>query len=240
MTKLKTTSQNDQNEIYFSDWDRNLLSLIHELSGPLTAARLNLDHFLINANLTSLDYLSANIKLMEDYLNNTRQLIKHTPQLPRTFAVDKQLNNLLKNLAPLADQKQVKLITSFTDNLTIRGNPTKFKQIISCFIRNAIEAYDDSSHTNRLVLINRYKTTDYLVVEVCDHGSGISKANKTKIFSPYYSTKKSVSGMGLGLSLATESISREFKGYVEVESNKLNGTVFRLFFKLPLNIGVVK
>ena len=51
---------------YFSDWDRNLLSLIHELSGPMTSARLNLESFMVAKNPSSLVLLESNLKLLNN------------------------------------------------------------------------------------------------------------------------------------------------------------------------------
>lgn len=225
---------------YFSDWDRNLLSLTHELSGPLTAANLNLDKYLVSNNLDSLELLKTNLKLMEDYLTNARLLIKRLPVPPKAFSVNKQLANIIKNLTPVASQRSVSIKMNVIEDCALRGNATRFKQIISCFIRNAIEAYDDCLHDNKQVIIEHCHEPEYLVISIRDHGSGISEADKAKIFKPYYSTKRTSSGLGLGLSLAAESITEDFKGFVKVDSSRDSGAIFRLYFRLPSNDLVLK
>ncbi|MEI9914352.1 MAG: HAMP domain-containing sensor histidine kinase [Candidatus Saccharibacteria bacterium] len=230
MPKLSTEPTTSS---YFSNWDRNLLSLTHELSGPLTAASLNLEKYLLASNPESLEMLKSNLKLMEDYLANTRQLIRRLPVPPRPFSVNKQLANIVRNLSPVASQSLVTIKLNVDEDCALRGNATRFKQIISCVIRNAIDSYDDCLRLNRYVVVEHHLIKDYLVVSIKDHGSGISKAYKSKIFKPYFSTKRGTSGLGLGLSLAAESITEDFMGYVKVESDKNNGTTFRLFFRLP-------
>ncbi len=232
MTKAGLVSKTKPEECYFSEWDRNLLSLIHELSGPLTAASLNLDKYVSLRNPASLDSLSANIKLMADYLNNARLLIKNLSVQPKPFNVNQQLNSLIKNLSPIASRQSVTLKTKTSRDSILIGNPIRFKQIISCFILNAIDAYDGYNQKDKQILVEHYSIREYLVISVLDYGSGINEVDKTKIFKPYYSTKSST-GLGLGLSLAAESIAQDFNGFVKVKSSKNKGAAFSLFFKLP-------
>ncbi len=217
---------------YFSDWDRNLLSLIHELSGPMTSARLNLESFMLAKNTSSLALLESNLKLMEDYLKTARQLIKKQPVTARPFSVNKQLTDIIRNLRPVADQRDVSLNMKVIDDCVLYGNSTRFKQILSCFIRNGIEAYDDCLYDNKSVTIEHHHTPSYLVIGVTDHGRGIAEEDKAKIFKPYFSTKRTSSGLGLGLSLAAESISEDFDGRVRVDPDNNHGTVFNLYFAL--------
>lgn len=227
---LLVKKKNKSSTSYFSDWDRNLLSLIHELSGPMTSARLNLESFVESEDRQSLALLESNLKLMEDYLQSARQLIKRQPVPARPFSVNKQLADIIKNLRPVASQRDVSLNMNVIEDCALHGNSTRFKQIISCFIRNGIEAYDDCLHSHKSVTIEHYHIPSYLVISVTDHGSGITEEDKAKIFRPYFSTKRTSSGLGLGLSLAAESITEDFDGQVKVDSDKTHGTVFSLYF----------
>lgn len=218
---------------YFTNWERNLLSLTHELSGPLTAARLNYERYKITQSPQALELLSSNLKLMEDYLITARQQIKHQPMPAKPFSVNRQLAVIIRNLSPVAAQRSVAIAMNVAEDCGLRGNATRFKQIISCFIRNAIEAYDDCHHDNKSVDIEHYHVPGYLVISIHDHGNGISDEDKAKIFKPYFSTKRNSSGLGLGLSLAAQSISEDFNGRIKVSSDKSRGTEFSLFFQLP-------
>ncbi|HEY1645541.1 MAG TPA: HAMP domain-containing sensor histidine kinase [Candidatus Saccharimonadales bacterium] len=235
MTQVKFQPHPKAPTNYFSKWDRNLLSLTHELSGPLTAARLNLERYLAGNSKQSLEMLNSNLKLMEDYLTTAKQLIKKQPVPNKVFSVNKQLANITRNLSPVAAQRSVSVKMNVIDDCGLHGNATRFKQIISCFIRNAIEAYDGCLHDSKSVIIEHYHIPGYLVISIRDHGNGIAEEDKTNIFKPYFSTKRTSSGLGLGLSLAAESIAEDFKGRVKLESVKSRGTVFSLFFKLPNN-----
>jgi len=64
-------------------------------------------------------------------------------------------------------------------------------------------------------------------LNISDTGCGITKADKEKIFEPFYTSKKK--GTGLGLSI-THRIVQSHKGRIIVESEVGKGTTFNLFF----------
>ena len=70
---------------------------------------------------------------------------------------------------------------------------------------------------------------DYAVVRVIDQGVGISPENLQKIFEPFYTTKKTGEGTGLGLSTAY-GIVKQTGGFIFADSLPAEGTVFTLYF----------
>ena len=67
-----------------------------------------------------------------------------------------------------------------------------------------------------------------VVVEVQDTGMGIPRAELTKIFEPFYTTKPQGRGTGLGLSICY-GIVEDHRGRLEVESQPGLGATFRVF-----------
>jgi|GEM_PF-4059011 len=67
---------------------------------------------------------------------------------------------------------------------------------------------------------------DYVKITIADEGSGIPEEHLQKIFDPYFTTKESVSGLGLSVAY---SIVKAHKGYLSVESNVGVGTTCTLF-----------
>ena len=233
---LKVKSAPKTSSQYFTNRERNLLSLTHELSGPLTAARINLERYRSNNSLASLKMLDSNLRLMEDYLTTARDQIKYRSAPSKAFSVNSQLKDIIKTLSTQASERSIKIKFNTLNDCHLNGNSTSFKQIISCAIRNAIDSYEGNNSLDKPINITHYYTAKYLIVSVEDYGKGIAPENIAKIFKPFFSTKKSTSGLGLGLSLAAESIAQDFNGFVKLNSVRLRGTNIRLYFNLPENM----
>ena len=65
---------------------------------------------------------------------------------------------------------------------------------------------------------NRRQGGDFVRVRVADTGCGMDEATQARIFEPFYTTKPSGSGTGLGLSMSYEIVVQQHKGQLRVES----------------------
>ncbi|HTJ78306.1 MAG TPA: PAS domain S-box protein [Rariglobus sp.] len=109
-------------------------------------------------------------------------------------------------------------------------------QVVQNLVINAMQAMPDGGvmhitmRNERLQASTKQPLADgaYLCVEIRDTGTGISAEHITRIFDPYFTTKKSGSGLGLA---TVYSIIRKHQGHIEVESELGHGTLFR--FWLP-------
>jgi len=75
----------------------------------------------------------------------------------------------------------------------------------------------------------------YVVISVIDHGCGLNEEIKQKIFDPYFTTKKTGSGLGLSTSY---SIIKNHGGTIAVESKPMAGSVFKVYIPAANNKGI--
>lgn len=128
----------------------------------------------------------------------------------------------------------------------VLGNETQLNQVILNLCVNAFHAIGtekkgflniDVTQRQRELIekyhsINISKEWDkYVCITVKDNGIGMDKETMQKIFTPFFTTKISGQGTGLGLSVV-EQIIHEHKGYIEVESKLGEGSTF--FIYLPV------
>ena len=129
-----------------------------------------------------------------------------------------------------------------TQNLLIADElPTVFgvyidlSQVIGNLVRNAIDAMYQSQ--KKMLTVKAFVQDRYLVLQVADTGSGISKEVKARIFEPFFTTKPkqheapegSPAGTGLGLS-SSRAILARYGALIDVESQEGEGTVFTVRF----------
>jgi signal transduction histidine kinase len=101
----------------------------------------------------------------------------------------------------------------------------QIKQVLVNLIKNAMQAMDKDG----LLRIRTKRDADGVWLSVEDNGMGISKDRISRIFEPYYTTKRKGTGLGL---MIVHRIIRDHGGRIMVEPNQPSGTIFRLW--LPL------
>jgi two-component system, NtrC family, sensor kinase len=82
------------------------------------------------------------------------------------------------------------------------------------------------------VIVKTEHTFNQLIIKVQDNGTGMSEATKAKVFQPFFTTKPTGQGTGLGLSLAYDIITKGHGGTIECESVEGVGATF--IVKLPI------
>jgi len=134
--------------------------------------------------------------------------------------------------------------TDFDENLpNINVVPQDLGRVVLNLINNAFYAVQQKtlsglgsadSSTNGykpMVSVSTLKKGKWIEIRVKDNGIGISEAAKEKIFQPFFTTKPTGEGTGLGLSLAYDIITKGHGGMLEMTSTEGEGTTF--IIKLP-------
>ena len=126
--------------------------------------------------------------------------------------------------------------------VNVYGNATQIHQILLNLFTNAYQSIDENGGTlivrtrriNHELLPENYREvaeTDFVEILVEDTGCGMSEEVKRQIFNPFFSTKKSGEGTGLGLSVV-KNILINHGGFIVVDSEPGKGSSF--FIYLPV------
>jgi two-component system, NtrC family, sensor kinase len=107
------------------------------------------------------------------------------------------------------------------------GNAEQLTQVLMALMLNAVDAMDDRGKLTVRTGRNSSRN-DEVFVEIEDTGIGIPRADQSKIFEPFYTTKPPGRGTGLGLSICY-GIVEDHRGRIEVDSQPGRGSIFRVF-----------
>ena len=114
------------------------------------------------------------------------------------------------------------------DPCTLLGDAVQINRAIQNVIINAVQASAEKKGTVTITCTQKDFYVDLLIE---DTGPGIPPAQLSKIFDPYYTTKQSKSGTGLGLYI-TKKVVEDHNGSIKVDSTPETGTTFTI--RLPL------
>ena len=117
------------------------------------------------------------------------------------------------------------ICTCESEYLTIQIDEEMIEQVLINLLKNAIEALGDQIN-GKIELLGKY-TDSGVIIDVSDNGPGIIKEALSRIFVPFFTTKKTGSGIGLALS---RQIMQLHNGFLTVLSEPEVRTVFTLKF----------
>jgi C4-dicarboxylate-specific signal transduction histidine kinase len=121
--------------------------------------------------------------------------------------------------------QKVKLQINYVPNPAfVKADSEKLKLAFLNVIINAVEAMPEDTG---MLAISIESDKENHIVKIRDNGSGIAEENLSKLFEPYFTSKRN--GLGLGLA-ATLNILQAHKGRIEVTSELNKGTQFTITF----------
>ena len=118
------------------------------------------------------------------------------------------------------------------DNPAINGDMAALEHALMNIITNARDALTEKhQRKGGHLTVKTTHDNDYVSIEFKDDGTGIEKEALDKVFDPFFSTKETGEGSGLGLSICY-GIINDHKGKISLENNALGGA--SVFIRLPL------
>jgi len=205
--------------------------IAHEVGNPLTA----ISSLVQVIQRTSTDaFAKEKLELINSQVNRITRIIRELVDFsrPSTRVVKPtNINRIVKEALNIVQYgKKVKDIT-FTLNLDeqlpeIAAVPDQIVQVFINILMNAVDSLDERRGT---ITVRSCKNEHAVEVTVHDTGKGIESSAMEKIFEPFYTTKTTGQGTGLGL-WVSYGIVKSFGGDVFVESIPEKGSTFTVSF----------
>jgi two-component system nitrogen regulation sensor histidine kinase NtrY len=184
------------------------------------------DQEAVNDLKEALSTLEKRSKGMMQFVNAYRDFTTLPKPVFASLGVAELLQEVLQLLQTELTQSGVLWKLSVKPELlTVKADASQIQQVLINLIKNASEAF--SHQTDRLITLSAHQVDGTVIIEVADNGDGIEPEALENIFIPFYTTKKTGSGIGLSLS---RQILQQHNGQLNVESQVGKGTVFTLMF----------
>jgi signal transduction histidine kinase len=220
----------------------------HELRTPLTSIKGAMDY--ISAKLssylqchheeTSLEDLHIFFEVIKKNSERLIRMVNTMLDIERIEIGTSELRFADVNLSYLivealtyfqihADERGIYFNANIPNNITVRIDEDRIKQVLINLLSNAIKFAPEESE----ILIFAYPEKDYVVVEIWDDGPGIPPSEHERVFEKFYKNGNK-EGAGLGLAIC-KSIVEAHNGIIGVNSDGKKGSCF--YFKLPFTKG---
>ena len=184
-----------------------------------------IDHQIVSKTLSGLNTIEETGKGLLDFVDKYRSLTS----LPKPNLSKITVNSLLLKCKLLMESNipnNIKISASaYPEDITLEADYSQVEQILINLIKNAVEAL--SGKKNGTIHLKAFYADDGTIIKVEDNGVGIPGDIIEDIFVPFYTTKKSGSGIGLSLS---KQIMQNHNGSISVNSVPGKGAIFTLKF----------
>ncbi len=209
---------------------RLVQTLAHEVRNPLNNINLATEQLAHDMDPNSdsqlyLDIVQRNSKrigdIITELLNSSRPSEMALQKVSLQYILDESIGAALDRIT----LQKIKLQIRYSNEPAyISGDPQKLKIAFLNIIINAIEAMEEEK--GQLIVAVGTEGSRY-TVKISDNGSGISEENLSRLFEPYFTSKRN--GLGLGLA-ATLNILQSHKAHIDVSSILGRGTNFTISF----------
>jgi len=210
-------------------------TVAHELNNPLagilTLSKLIAKKLKKSQKENEYEELIEYLELISNESSRCGQIVKDllifSHAEPNEFANENLLKIIDNSVTVINHHLQMNGITLIKDYpdepVLIYCNANNLQQGLMSLLINSIEAMTNKGR----IIINLSEEDNNVVIRIIDEGTGISDKDLPYIFEPFYSTKESSSGTGLGLAVVYGIITKHH-GKIEIENTSNQGTTFKL------------
>lgn len=219
----------------FAEFGQLATGLFHDLLNVLNAkvlqaeerATQNPEHK--NEAVESTDGAIAASRQIERFMQAIRKQMDHRTSYGN-FLVAAEVQQVIQLVSyrSMKEHVRVELKDETDQGLVYFGDSFKFQQVVLNLTLNAIDSYQGTSRDakDRNVTIRLTSKIDGLAITVEDRGSGMPPELLAKIFDPFFSTKPTSSGTGIGLASVKKIVEEDFVRTISVLSEPGRGSIF--------------
>ena len=177
------------------------------------------------------EYFSDNSKkqidLMSQTIDSFRDFFKAGKKKEK-FCVNELIESILDMTKVMYTANGIHVTFNADGTYYIEGYSNELGQALLNILNNAKDALNDAKIKNKEIHIKLYEEDAHIVIVIHDNAGGIDEAIIEKIFDPYFTTKESKNGTGLGLYMTRMIIQEKFHAKLAV-SNEEDGATFTIY-----------
>ena len=203
--------------------------LSDELLGALNEKKQNCKmEFIVQDAVDLVAESTSGAERIKKIVQDLRLFARSDSDEPESFDIHDYIENTI-NIIWNELKYKAQLQKNYGHVPAMVGFPQKLSQVVMNLLVNAAHAIEKQG----TITITTSSRDRDVYVAIADTGCGIPEKNLAKIFEPFFTTKEAGKGNGLGLSIASDIVTKKLKGTLSVESRIGAGTTFTL--RLPVD-----
>jgi signal transduction histidine kinase len=194
--------------------------------GPLRRSRL--DNFIAQAG-DAARQLVANLHRAGELIQSFKQVAvdrSHTER--REFNLHEATEQIIASVRPVMRKAQIAIVIEIAPDIVMDSDPGSYGQVLTnIFLNAAIHAFPDG-RAGTIEVRARPLGARHVEIVVCDDGVGMTEEVRQRAFDPFFTTRRSEGGTGLGLHIIHNLVTQSLGGRLQLESAPGRGTTIRI------------
>ena len=215
-------------------------SLAHEINNPLNYVMLSVELLKREGRKMLAPEYDGVVSDIEDGLSRIKNIVQdlkiYSRKVPaedgkaEEFLVSEVVAASIRLVS--AGAQEIEMVSTLDTPYRVKGDPSSIIQVLINLLTNAVDSIKrkGNGEAGKIDIIGK-RTGERYVIEVVDNGEGMSRELIRKVFTPFFTTKGSQKGTGLGMGICRSIISRH-GGKITVDSTL--GSWTAVTFSLPL------
>jgi signal transduction histidine kinase len=218
-----------------------MISMIaHQWRQPLSALSTIIQNIHLRYSLDKLDkeYLdkqkilsNALTEKMSKTIEDFRNFFKPNKE-KHAFSIKDAISQTIFLIDDSFKSNSIKIEIQILDDIKLFGFESELSQVLLNILTNSKDAFLEKDIENPHILIKTKRIETHMKILISDNAGGISESIINKIFEPYFTTKDSYNGTGLGLYMSKIIIEQNMQGELKVK-NIPQGVEFTIY--IPIN-----
>ncbi len=191
----------------------------------------------IDTSEQSSEIILNNLERAAHMIQNFKQVsVDQSSDKVREFFLKEYLESVIINLKPTLKTHAHSIDIICPSTLMIESTPGVFYQIFSNLIINSVIHGFEDKEKGHIIITVRYNGGDSLEIVYKDDGKGMPKEGLAKIFDPFYTTKRSSGGSGLGTHIVYNLVTQKLHGHITAQSHLGKDMTFIMNIKVKAHV----
>ena len=194
--------------------------------GPLRRSRL--DDFIAQAG-DAARQLVANLHRAGELIQSFKQVAVDRSHVERReFNLHEATEQIIASVRPVMRKAQIAIVIEIAPDIVMDSDPGSYGQVLTnIFLNAAIHAFPDG-RAGTIEVRARPLGARHVEIVVSDDGVGMTEEVRQRAFDPFFTTRRSEGGTGLGLHIIHNLVTQSLGGRLQLESAPGRGTTIRI------------
>lgn len=177
--------------------------------------------------------LSSNLNRAATLIQSFKKVaVDQSSDEERLINLREYVDEIVVSLRPKLKHTQVAVSNDISERITLSIPPGALAQILTNLIMNSIiHGFKDGTEPGHIEILAELTDTSVIIIYK-DDGIGMDEETQRRIYDPFFTTKRSEGGSGLGMNIVYNLVTSKLNGQIETKSQPGDGLTIKMSVKL--------